>query len=394
MDYYSEDQARLDRQPKRTIADYAERNGILAPRRFDSIREARMAGFDDSQIFLRSEHPHEYDGASGILDSFRLGDNPYFNKKVDSLTQVKQMFFDANNGIGSDPKYKIYCQILGIDEQDFRDETSFSVWEYIDGPRMVVVADSSIKNRYHIMAQDLKDGKVSHDYLVFDREKGGRGFTYNNSSKGKVEKVRDLSLTEAKLLDVYEQVRNLEHFDPNHCPIMEFAGHDTDIYFLQYHRTRDFQERTFVLGRNANRDESEALFARGASKEGGETFRVIAVDRAFLNGGLEINENAEGFIGVGAYHPLREIMYKRSFLQIKNVRENDLVFHMHNITRGHSSRSAVFKPKIYSIHDNDGVLSKKEKEELWGKASKTDETQYVDLHVESDGDRSLIKRVG
>ena len=43
MDYYLEDKSRLNGQPKRTIADYVEQKGILVPRRFDTLAEARKS---------------------------------------------------------------------------------------------------------------------------------------------------------------------------------------------------------------------------------------------------------------------------------------------------------------------------------------------------------------
>jgi len=69
-DYYLEDRSRLQGQPKRTIADYVEQQGILVPRRFDSLEEAQASGLP---ILARSEHSQDYDGVSGLLGIFRLG---------------------------------------------------------------------------------------------------------------------------------------------------------------------------------------------------------------------------------------------------------------------------------------------------------------------------------
>ena len=71
MDHYTTHPEALKGQPKRTIADYVEQHGILVPRRFDSLSEARRS---KKAILLRSEHEQEYDGCSGILESIKLSD--------------------------------------------------------------------------------------------------------------------------------------------------------------------------------------------------------------------------------------------------------------------------------------------------------------------------------
>ncbi|MBS3095869.1 hypothetical protein J4480_00345 [Candidatus Woesearchaeota archaeon] len=80
MDYYIQNPERLQGQPKRTIADYVEQNGVLVPRRFDSLAEARKS---KKAILLRSEHPQDYDGISGLLDSFQLSNIILRAAKID-----------------------------------------------------------------------------------------------------------------------------------------------------------------------------------------------------------------------------------------------------------------------------------------------------------------------
>ncbi len=70
-DYYLKNPNKLMGQPKRTIADYVESQGILVPRRFENLKEARKS---HKAILLRSEHTQEYDGVSGLLDSMGLSD--------------------------------------------------------------------------------------------------------------------------------------------------------------------------------------------------------------------------------------------------------------------------------------------------------------------------------
>ena len=48
-DYYTSDPSRLHGQPKRTIGDYVASQGILVPRRFDTLEEAKAA-VDEANI--------------------------------------------------------------------------------------------------------------------------------------------------------------------------------------------------------------------------------------------------------------------------------------------------------------------------------------------------------
>lgn len=57
------------RQPKREVGDYVEANGILVPRRFVNLDQALSSG---KPFIVRSEHPQEYAGVSGLLHSFQV----------------------------------------------------------------------------------------------------------------------------------------------------------------------------------------------------------------------------------------------------------------------------------------------------------------------------------
>ena len=88
MDYYLEDIARLEGQPKRAIADYVEQNGILVPRRFASLQDARASGLP---IIARSEHPQDYAGASGILKSLLLYKEEYVDIQTEEKLKIKTL---------------------------------------------------------------------------------------------------------------------------------------------------------------------------------------------------------------------------------------------------------------------------------------------------------------
>src|SRR3989339_879131 len=115
MDYYLQDISRLEGQPKRTIADYAEQNGIL-----------------------------------GLLNSFSLSSLTFPVRGSRSLEEVKQRYF--TQGEMQPDAYKEYCKQLGLSEDEFIKQASFSIWEKLGGLNRTVIADSSIAGRYHIMS--------------------------------------------------------------------------------------------------------------------------------------------------------------------------------------------------------------------------------------------------
>ena len=122
-DYYLEDRTRLQGQPKKTIGDYVESQGILVPRRFDNLDDARKS---KKAIILRSEHPQDYNGVSGLLSSPKLSGKYHSYRGIESLEEARERLFE-HEATYSSLVYMQYCWLLGIDSQKFIDETSFSI---------------------------------------------------------------------------------------------------------------------------------------------------------------------------------------------------------------------------------------------------------------------------
>ena len=153
--------------------------------------------------------------------------------------------------------------------EQFRAETSFSLWEDIPGYCRTVVADSAIAGRHHIMT--VKYGESGHvSYTIVED-----GIIHTNFGS---ELPDELTKGIKSLVETYEQIRNLPNFDPNHCPIMEFKTWRERDYFLQYHRTRNFEPTTFTLDREPKNGEIEVLFVRGATMPEGMTVDTTVVD--------------------------------------------------------------------------------------------------------------------
>jgi len=396
MDYYLQNLDRLEGQPKRTIADYVEQNGILVPRRFDSLTEARKS---HKGILLRSEHPKEYHEISGLLNSFPLSSFFFSVRGAKNIEEVKQKYFEHEWA----SLYKQYCKKLGLDENEFRKQASFSIWENLEGVNRTVIADSSIANRYHIMSYKGEKENFISSYVIVENKKLIKEFV------GQL--PEDLKKDLNNLIEIYEQVRNLWKFDPNHCPIMEFETIKNKNYFLQYHRTRDFSPSTFTLERDLQKDEIEVPFARGASSKEGEVSKVTVFY------GKEENFNLEGEDGSFDLHEdfvFSGLEVRKRKLQIFG---RDISRELTNIVTGHDQRSKMFKPKISAVipfqlllKNNEVILresSTKEKNYFprnpilkkgetifdFSKESMKGKNSYVNLHIISDGRKAFIKRI-
>lgn len=369
-DFYTTNTVALGGKPKATIADYVEQNGILVPRRFATLDEALQS---DVPIIVRSEHPQEYDGASGLLFSPLLDRPPAMHDEKSLKSTV----------LGANSYYKSYCALMGIDEKSFLDNVSVSFWERLVGYNLSIVADSAIKGRYHIFSQ-TSDKRSS--YLIVDNYK----IIGQEMQKDLPELVKGLP----SIIEFYEKVRQLDNFDPNHCPIIEAQYLDGQVYFLQYHRTRDFEPATFTLERILKTHEREATFVRGATPPTGlivkttayyaATFKTVSWALTDEGGSFDYHDNSV----------FAELMTRRRIFQM--VLANHLLDVSLNLASGHLSLSQMFKPKLslgidhkdfhYLVPQDELALMKLT-------ARENGKDQFIWLYVISDGRRAYISRI-
>jgi hypothetical protein len=390
MDYYIENPERLEGQPKRAIADYVEQNGILVPRRFDSLAEARRS---HKAVLLRSEHLQEYNGVSGLLNSFQLSSMwPYISERetkkltfsprgLRSVEEVKQAYFNFEEDTGGCPPYRRYCRLLGLDEDAFVDEVSFSIWEALGGLNRTVVADSAIRGRYHVMTLCCsKDGQLCNYSIVEDGE----------LSQEFIEPLpEDLRSDLANLTRLYETVRNLDRFDPNHCPIMEFQTYKGRNYFLQYHRARDFSPSDFTLERDPADREIEVPFVRGATTEEGMDCKVT------LYYARETDWDFSPGIEDGSYDFHSSFVFSELRVRERKVQMNHAYSLQEEISKfvdRHKMISKLFKSQVSIIHNIQDILVDDTLEDL-RQRTKSGQNSYIDLHIISDGRRCFIRRI-
>jgi len=343
------------------------------PRRFDSLKEARASGLP---IIARSEHQQDYDGISGLLWSPR-GKRLF---KLASETELKSLVLGDE---GQSRDTSTYCNLTGTDQDKFVSDVSFSFWEFLGGCSRTITADSAIKELYHITS--------------FEKNSILNYTLYHNDTH--VSFVRPLPSYLQRglegLVAFYEQIRNLPRFDSNHCPIIEVQTVNRLNYFLQYHRTRDFQPSEFYLDRALNKNEFEALFVRGATPPDGIVCKTtlmygdFAKDVPYTDWILPNEEEASFDFHFG--YIFSELMYRERKLQV--IHGDSLNHFLFMVLDKHVERSMLFKPAVSLCVGRGQLFSEKEKSEMSEKAYETGENQYLNLHVVSDGRRALVERV-
>jgi hypothetical protein len=388
MDYYLENPERLEGQPKRTIADYVEQNGILVPRRFDSLEEARKS---HKAIFLRSEHPQDYSGISGMLESFGLSRRMFCSsrKKIkkfnyfipmgsDSTEEIKNKYFKFLDESYAGRIYPEFCKITKVDPEEFKKEVSFSIWEKLGGVNRTIIADSAIPKRYHI----ISCGEKVWNYTIIENGKNKKMF------------LRPLTGESGNLntlIELYESVRNLDRFDSNHCPIIEAQTVDGKDYFLQYHKGRNFSPSSFVLNRHLRKGEIEVPFVRGATPEKGMAYKVTVY---YAHEG-KWNLKPQGEDGSYDFHldvAFAELRARKRKLEM--ISAHDFNHRIAKIVLGHDLKSRLFKAQVSIIHNIDDLLRNGETtEKLCKEARRTGRNSYFNLHVTSDGRRAFVKRI-
>jgi hypothetical protein len=280
--------------PKLHIADYAESQGIAVPRRFATAEEAREFALSGGSVIMRSEHPEDYDGPSGLTESHILSlATVRAAQEVDAMFTVSNLEHEISNsqdravwspasmgepgtaqltdlilrdaieGIGEtitinrlrrlerfSDKVSRYAMLTRRRTPQYLDALNYSYWEQVPGLNLTVVADSAIDDRYHIFGHSRNEaGRIENHVWHVSNEAGEsvRSEDYHQ--------LMSPDLLQ-NVVQTYETVRNLPRFDSNHCPLMELQVDLSGIiWFLQYHRSRDYKAADHEL---QDRDYPEA----------------------------------------------------------------------------------------------------------------------------------------
>jgi hypothetical protein len=269
---------------------------------------------------------------------------------------------------------------MNLDFEKFNEEISFSYWEHIPGFNRSIVADSAIPNKWHVMTKDLDKKSAS----LFTTYENGEIICYDQDIHAVVPQLLDLE----PLIETYEKIRRLPNFDSNHCPLMEFqTDRDGKNYFLQYHRTLDFEPADFVLDRLANKDEIEAIFVRGATPKEGIKSKILISKKThtlfeYERAALDVFTCMEESVAT-------EILSRRIGTLISGPHKNLNI--LSSFAAEHNNRSLAFKPQNLIIYGED-IFEHAELSYKIMMAHKTGKTQYLDINIVADGRRAILSR--
>ncbi|HIH23445.1 TPA: hypothetical protein HA251_00270 [Candidatus Woesearchaeota archaeon] len=408
-DAYLENPSLLRGTPKLTIGDYAERNGILVPRRFATLDDALASG---KPFILRSEHPDEYAGPSGLFNSHIV--NPeYIDQNRERLKNenIQPATHDVRTRrVGAGMSYTLpgeviaqiglkddatifaqlrflstaqstdiqdYCSYEGKNPTTYGSQLTFSAWEYLGGRNHTVIADNCIPGRYHIFTTEKRDRPPYFDnYSMVD-----------NGVVVRQELERaDAPLEKAlpSLIATYEHARALPNFDPNHCPAIEMQTSNGNVLFLQYHRVRDFEPSTHTIDPSKFPDAIETDFSRGATPPDG-----IVCDTSIVMSFSPGHENR--------YNSGEDLHYDNQFIEhAMRKREVQFLGDTHAVMRqstdGHQTKSILFKPRVSLGISAKAFMTAEE----WNEASTAPffgKDYVVRFHAVSDGRRAFVRRI-
>ena len=371
QDVYIANPALLKGKPKETIGNYVrEELGRNPFRKFKLMVPDIYGSFEIARQkwgFARSETELEYSGPSGLLHSVESRDYESEAKLLEAIFRGPTL--DRSN-CGA------YCRYAKIDANAFTEGVSASYWQHIRGQNHSVVADSAVEGRYHIFTRE----RYAQHYLCI--EGGNVAYSYGHRE------APDMAFIK-RLIEAYEYVRNLGNFDPQHCPIIELqTGEDGAVWFLQYHRTRDFKPASFRLERQPEEGESAVHWVRGATDTEKQLFKVL-----LFHGNLDSMFNVICPMGENWMHDGRNLphyyestMAGRRRLQII---PSDLMF-----ICTHQEISRLIKPEITVLAARSNLVSDDDYARLWHDAYNGKQDQFILLEVSSDGRQAYTKRVG
>lgn len=360
MDFFLDDQPL---QPKKVIGDYVEKNGILVPQRYGNLKEAIRSR---EEVIARSEHPEEYTRLCGILQSAVF--------KPEQLSTLGSEENLLNHMLNRNANAMLnYFLVTG--REDLQEDFSISLWKFIPGINVSMVADSCIKDRYHL----------------YIRERG-----YARIERGQVQTSRVRSPLEGVLLytvDLYEKVRNLPLFNPEHCPIIELQikPEDSEIFFLQYHRTRDKKDYDQKIEREAQDNECEAFFVRGYTSSEPEEYTLL----------IRTQDTPENFSKIGEEDIEMDIYYNSLGSLLRSPHRKASV-RLHSDPEslgdrvGHFDLASFFKPECATIFPEKEFFDKLlpdyrnlviENRESGGGGIR------IPIRFAADGRRALISRI-
>lgn len=439
-------------QPKRAIQEYACKNGIRTPKMFDSLEEALASG---KKFIIRSEHPQEYAGVSGLSESVvykpkviakylewkteeelrgkviteqellssRLNDDSEFHRgwvtwgmiewsawrKITDAMLARIWYLPEQEilrvlSLISSYAFVSYAAKTDEDVNDVVSQQSYSFSEYIEWINHTVIKDKDIKGKYYIVSRGYYDegweDKSYHDMIIIQDGEVIREWWYFRANKSwtisdDARKIEFRGIfNHNNLIEKYERVRKLPKFDSNHCPIMEFqSSFDGEEYFLQSHRGSDIQiKESFTLDRQLEEWEVELDFFRGTTSP---EWIIINAWSFYVSD----NKTRNWSFPVCEEEASFDIHHDSIFSQIMARKRKVQLGNYKNfdweamcLTSGHASIAEVFKPDMYTPIPEE-LFNSIPFEKISDITSSMWVPYRIKLRIISDGNRCLVKRI-
>jgi len=229
-------------QPKLETGNYIESQWILVPKRYSSQTQAIES---NKKYIIRSEHPQDYEGISGLLKSFVIEPWESFDEK-----QYIQNLREWENTMLNE-----YLEHHGIGIKEFLSELSFSYWKYIEGRNLIMVQDEVSDDKFHFFA--WSEGYTGFTHLCSEK---WEFIFWNEALFSKTE--------QSQLIKKYKSISWLANFDSLQRPNIELQiWENGKIYFLQYKRGHQKVLYTWKLEEKLDSKEIPARFVRWITPE-------------------------------------------------------------------------------------------------------------------------------
>jgi hypothetical protein len=329
------------RQPKLEVVRYVGSQGFAVPRCYETLDEARSE-LPDDHIFVRGEHPQDYDGASDLISSFRL--DGMIRSAVRSGVGYDELLRRRLQGKDKKSMLSQYFSLLDESPKSNTGDVSVSYWERIIPKAKVVAFKDPVKNgTTHLMYASDGQGHYSRSHYVLLNEPEGTMVDLIND-----EDIEDIIADLEVVASQYKQISDLEKFCAGHSYSAEFVLDDKGTAnFVQMHRGQDNQGNPdFVVNpADYSKEWTQAGLAVGKTESTGITLPVRR--STYL---VDIPGVKEGF-RAGKGHRVNPIIGRAV---VEHIALNTQVYlHAHECkvvleesVVGHSARSGITRPPL------------------------------------------------
>ena len=215
-------------QRKDRDGHYAKQHGINVPLIFPSFTAAQADARRGGTVIVRTEHPSELDGVSGINHSHILSPDDHLGKDwIEIFCNSDEADFIAASRKWHETWFHVesYCERHGLSAQAYAANLGHSYWEHIAGVNIYVVGDPVLPDRLRLFATWPEQ---SWTYSVFDGTKHVSGY--------------ESEQLQSYINDIIKMYRQVQQVFGEQCWVVEMQLHlSGELYFLQRSTGRSIQ---------------------------------------------------------------------------------------------------------------------------------------------------------